>query len=160
MSAATAKKPEPVTDRIVISTEEWMIGEIVELLKGQYLEDSERQKFQFKEPRVENMVALSVFRPEVFCGFAAVDMGTREIVGVFIGALTANFYSEDPIAGDVAVYVRPEYRDDVELLGRMIASFESWAKKLGVKHLQMSEAWAVVDGWTELSSVKIVKEID
>ena len=67
--------------------------------------------------------------------FVAEEEENGELIGMFAGAVTEHWFSEDKIATDYTFYVRPEYRGRGKTAVRVVRAFERWALARGVKSL-------------------------
>lgn len=66
-----------------------------------------------------------------------VDVKNGEMTGVMFGQLTTPWVSNDLIAVDVILYVKPSYRGRAVSLN-LIKNYEAWAKANGAKAIQLS----------------------
>lgn len=71
----------------------------------------------------------------------------HEIVAFFIGYETPYFFSQDRIAQELLLYVKPQYRGSSYAI-RLIKAFEKWAKSIGVKKMLMSTSTKVKEEQT------------
>ena len=65
-------------------------------------------------------------------GGALVAVVGDRVVGMIGGFVTTPFFSEDKIASDYGLYIRPEHRGQGRMAIRLIRAFEKWAAGQGV----------------------------
>ena len=70
--------------------------------------------------------------------FLVAEDGQDGIVGMFVGIISEFFFSDDPIAMELVVYITEEYRDRSRvILDVWLELFTTWAKSHGAVELQM-----------------------
>lgn len=80
-----------------------------------------------------------VNRSDVFCNLADHD---GQIVGFMLGYVSEQFFGDDLVACDLAVFVLPEFRGKRISL-RLIAAFEAWAKARGAIQVMLGQSTGV-----------------
>jgi len=81
-----------------------------------------------------------------------------EIVGGFMGTCAEHFFSSAKVAGDLAIFVAPDYRGG--LLGaRLIKTFVDWAKEQGAKIIDTSVTTGVMTPKTEALFARLGGEL-
>lgn len=87
--------------------------------------------------KMANLYEAAIFNPtQVFCR-VAVDtdaMGRERIVGGMIGAASEYYFSLERMAGDIAVYVEPEFRNS-RIAVKLVDSFRQWATDVGCREI-------------------------
>lgn len=130
----TAVLPEAPKSMAAVRFEPWMAKEILEIFADLHEESAVMKLFEYNEERVKKMVAAAVMHPEHVCGFACVDFATQTIVGLMIGSLGITYFSDEPIANDVVLYMRPEHRNEF-VAKHLLDAYTAWAKRLKIEKM-------------------------
>lgn len=138
--AAAAKKPvenalpEAPKTMAAVRFEEWMADELLAMFAELHEESPVMKLFEYNEERIKKMIVAAVMHPQNICGFACVDFTNRSIVGLMIGALGQTYFSDEPIANDVVLYMRPEYRNEF-VAKQLLDAYAGWAKRLKIEKM-------------------------
>ena len=77
-----------------------------------------------------------------------------ELVGGFMGACNEHYFSDQKVAGDLAIFVAPEFRGGM-LGARLIKSFVEWAQEQGAKIIDTGVTTGVTTPQTEALFAKL-----
>ena len=84
---------------------------------------------------------LNLFeQPNVFCVLA--KDAKNEYVAFFLGMVCHQFFGNDLVASDLAMYVHPEHRGGSYFV-RMTKEFEIWARNVGAKEIYIGQSTAI-----------------
>lgn len=136
-AAPAAALPEAPKSMAAISFEEWMVKDILEMFAELHAESPVMKLFEYNEERVKRMIAASVMHPDHVCGFACVDFTNQSIVGLVIGSLGITYFSDEQVANDIVLYMRPEYRNEF-VAKHLIDAYISWAKRHKIEKMFFS----------------------
>lgn len=124
--------------RVVLAFEDWMLADLITVVKRAYDESASMRLFSYSEERVQGVIAHAIFN-EKSCGFACVDMNERKILGVLIGTIGGVPFSAEPTAGEVFSYIAPDFRAAGVVRNELVESFKRWATRHGVKRMLLNE---------------------
>ena len=108
------------------------IQEIVKIGRLMHQESDEYREISYDDEKVqESMLGL------LKCG-GVIFLYERdgELRGGLAGSIGEFWFSREKIAGDFALFIKPEHRQGM-IAVKLILAFQSWAKQLGAKRIQM-----------------------
>ena len=73
----------------------------------------------------------AVYNPDIFCRLAISD---GRIVGGMIGAAVEYYFSRERMAGDIAIFIEPEFRNS-RIAVKLVDSFGKWATSVGCREV-------------------------
>lgn len=79
-------------------------------------------------------------QPNIFCVLAQNDEG--EYVAFFLGMACPQFFGNDLIATDLAMFVHPDYRGGSYFV-RLAKEFETWARLVGAKEIYLGQSTGI-----------------
>lgn len=124
--------------RLVIAFEDWMLADLMTVVKRAYDESASMRLFSYSEERVQVMLAHAIFNDKA-CGLACVDMTERKIRGILIGVVGGVEFSDEPTAGEVFSYVAPDFRVDGVVRGELLEGLKRWAARRGIKRVILND---------------------
>lgn len=77
--------------------------------------------------------------PTTYCAFYSLD---DQYIGGILGMITPQYFGDDLMARDLAIYLRPEHRGGIAVV-RLIKAFEQWARDRGAKEIYLSQSTGV-----------------
>ena len=84
---------------------------------------------------------LNLFeQPNIFCVLGQNEGG--EYVSFFLGMVCQQFFGNDWVATDLAMYVHPDYRGGSYFV-RMTKEFEIWARNVGAKEIYLGQSTGI-----------------
>jgi len=84
---------------------------------------------------------LNLFeQPYIFCTLAQNPEG--EYVAFFLGMVCPQFFGNDLVANDLAVFVHPDYRGGSYFV-RLTHEFEAWAISMGAKEIYLGQSTGI-----------------
>lgn len=148
---------------VSLSFDDWMLEELVALVKSAYDESEVMKSYSYSEERVRQLCAAAIMDQRHFCGVAIVDMSrptNDKIIGMLIGAIGGVCYSVEPVVSDVITYVMPEHRDG-DVPGLLVEAFAKWAKRLGIKKISVTQTplfGEMPEGFTPVG-MRVIREV-
>lgn len=86
-------------------------------------------------PRDEDKICMmfenAVYSPDVFCRLAFSD---DKLIGGMIGAAFEYYFSRERMAGDIAIFIEPEFRNS-RIAVKLVDSFGKWATSVGCREV-------------------------
>jgi GNAT superfamily N-acetyltransferase len=105
---------------------------LVAMGEAMHAESPRYSRLQFSSDKVEKALAAMIKSPMALV-LVAVD--GDDVVGVILGFISAEWFSEELVAQEMAIYVVPEYRGG--LAGaRLIMGLDAWAEAMRSRYLQ------------------------
>ena len=86
------------------------------------------------------ILGVTILQSEDFLGLVAYDDGV--LVGMFVGAVIAHYFTEDRMSVDFLTYVHPDWRGG-SLGPRMIKRYIAWARTRNVKLLTVGSSTGI-----------------
>lgn len=106
---------------------------LVELGRAMQQESPRYRGLSFVDERCLKLLGFLCTSPH---GVVLVAENDGQIVGMIVGFASQHFFSEDWTAGELVVYVTPEYRGG-SCAVKLIRQYEEWAMSLGVKDISL-----------------------
>ena len=94
--------------------------------------------------RVADLVSYLAEDADGFFTVAVDSANDQRVVGYLIGANTPSFFGDDWVAGDLAVYVHPEYRKE-GVGDELVRRFVQWATARGAKRINVGNSTGMDD---------------
>lgn len=94
----------------------------------------------FQVSRIRAIWDQNVTLPGMYCLMVAEDAG--EVIGVFAGVTFNHFFGNDRVSSDLILYVTPEHRGG-SAAPRLVKAYEQWARRIGVKEIQIGVSTGV-----------------
>lgn len=90
-------------------------------------------RMTFSDAKCENLISRLT---QSSMGLVLVAHEGREMVGMLGGVVMPYFFSDDLLAQELVVYVRPECRGGTTAV-KLVRHFENWATSKGASEIQM-----------------------
>lgn len=116
------------------------LASLVTMVSDMHKECPNFQRLSFNPARVVQLLKLTQHEDGKF--FLIYSKNQKEIQGMFLGFLTQPFFSDDILAHDFLMYVKPEYRG-TPVFVKMLRSFEEWAKSKGAKAVRVGHTTGI-----------------
>jgi len=105
------------------------LGRLVELARKMHAE-SRFRIYRFAEQKVRDMLQGLIDSPETGLVMVAVDRTTGEIVGGMAAMCVEQWFSDEKVAQDLALFVDPDKRGGIAA-ARLVDEFLGWAYDMG-----------------------------
>lgn len=128
-AAAKATLPDAPKSMAALRFEEYMIPELLEMLADMHDESPILKQFPFDQNMAQRMLVAAIVNQEAVCGFACIDFTSGGIIGILVCTMSTLCVSTQPVARDVLLYMRPEYRNEF-VMKHLLDAFSAWAKRL------------------------------
>lgn len=102
------------------------IGELMHAESPRY------SRLAFNRAKVAHTLRSLIASPD---GLALVAELDGKLVGVALGFIEAEWFSDDRVAQELTLFVLPEYRGRTTAM-RLLAAMDSWAEAAGMPYLQ------------------------
>ena len=96
--------------------------------------------YKFDAHKVAQLLRQAVENPDIYC--ALVSSVDFVVVGGFLGTAYSQWFSDDRVAADLALFVQPDTRGGIAAM-RLIKAYEASAKDLGVKTITLGVSTGV-----------------
>ncbi len=112
------------------------IPEMLKMGRAMHAESPRFSRLRYSETKAEDllrhMIVGTLVTDALGGGFVVEKEG--KLVGMLLGYVTEYFFSEERIATDLVVYVRPEHRGG-RTFSQLVHAFERWAASKGVREI-------------------------
>ncbi len=115
------------------------LPQVTELAWAMHQESCYRDN-DFKVAKVRSIWDQKVALPGGYCLLVAEQ--DTEVIGVFAGVAFKHFFGDDWVCSDLILYVTPEHRGGSSA-PRLIKAYEEWARRIGVKEIQIGVSTGV-----------------
>jgi GNAT superfamily N-acetyltransferase len=116
------------------------LPQILPLALAAYEESAYNGRIGYAEPAVRALIEATLRNPGYFFRVLIGERGFVE--GFILGCLSQHFFSNDLLASDLLLYIRPAYRRGRHA-ALLVKSFEEWAKSKGVRELWLGTSTGV-----------------
>ena len=115
---------------------------VLDMGRAMHQESPRYARASFSEEKVRNLAVAILSGAMPGCAaFIAEDDG--DVIGMFVGMVTEQWFSTDKSATDLVFYVKPEFRGRSLAPWRLVHLFEKWAVAQGVRSISCGSSTGV-----------------
>ena len=105
-----------------------------------HFESPRFSQYYFEHDKVKQLLRTAIDNQQDYC--ALVCTTNDVVVGGFLGTAYSQWFSEDRVAADLALFVQQDKRGGIAAM-RLIKAYEAWARDIGVMTISLGVSTGV-----------------